>query len=146
MAATSTASKTATDVTRKAEEIALEASARLVRRTKDAANRSLEARRSQAEAYFDDVGRAMDAAAEQLSRDDHHMTAHYVHAAARQSRRLAKSVDPTDLRVLVERAEEFIRARPIVTTVAGVALGFATMQALRATTSAPSTSREGSAR
>jgi len=133
MAAASTARKSATDKMRQSGNAAADTGTRILRDTKDAATRTLEARRSQAEAYLEDVGRAIDAAADQFTRDNHPTSAHYLRAAARHGRHFAKSFDPQDLRSLVERAEEIIRTRPVVTTVAALALGFATMQAIRAT-------------
>jgi hypothetical protein len=128
MAAATTAGNVAADVGRKSEE----AGVRLVRGAREAASRSLEARRNQAETYLVDAGRAIEAAADQLVRDNHQLSAHYLRAVARHSRDIATWVDPGDVRAMVGRAEEFLRERPVVSTVAALTLGFAAMQALRA--------------
>ena len=130
--ASSASHATAANVSQRAEKLASEAGVRLARTTKAAATRSLEMRRKQAEAYIGDAARAIDAAADQLVRDEHELTAHYVRAVACQSRHIASLVDPKDLRTMVGQAEDFIRRRPVVSTIAALTLGFAAMQAMRA--------------
>ncbi len=132
MSAASSASHAPADGSQRAKKLATAVGVRLVRETKATATRSLEARRSQAEAYFSDAGRVIDAAANQFARDDHELTAQYVRTLARQSRQLGNLVDPKGLRAMVETAEDFIRRRPVTSTIAAFALVLATVQVIRA--------------
>lgn len=111
----------------KTQELAEDAMAGVKSTTKDVAERSKGWTRNTVRS----IGRAVDAGGESLERDGMAGTAGYVRAAANGLLQAADSVDDINTTRLTNRAESFVRERPMMSIAALALVGFAVASVLK---------------
>lgn len=111
----------------KTQELAEDAVASVKSTTKDVAEHGKDWTRDAVRS----IGRAIDAGGESLERDGMSATAGYVRAAANGLMQAADSVEDVNTTRLTNRAESFVRERPMMSIAALALVGFAVTSVLR---------------